>query len=49
MSTFGNGVNLDLDDHQVPDPELMRRGLRERGICGICGIVGVVVAGPGSA
>ena len=46
VSTFGNGVNLDVGDHQVPDLELMRRGLRKRGIFGL---VGSSVDGPGSA
>ena len=49
VSTFGNGVNLDVADHQALDPELMRRGLRKRGICGIFGLIGGSVAGPGSA
>lgn len=44
VSTFGNGVNLDIDDHQVLDLELMRRGLRKRGIFGL---VGGSVAGTG--
>lgn len=43
--TFGNGVNLDVDDHQVLDPELMRRGLRKQGIFGL---VGGSVTGAGS-
>ena len=46
VGTFGNGVNLDVDDHQVLDLELMRRGLRKRGIFGL---VGGSVAGPGPA
>lgn len=37
LSTFGNGVNLDVDDHQVLDVELMRRGLRKRGVFGLVG------------
>jgi len=37
-------VNLDIDDHQVLDLELMRRGLRKRGIFGL---VGGSVAGTG--
>lgn len=45
-STFGNGVNLDIDDHQVLDLELMRRGLRKRGIFGL---VGGSVPGPESS
>ena len=46
VGTFGNGVNLDVDDHQVLDLELMRRGLRKRGIFGL---VGGRVPGPGPA
>ncbi len=45
MSTFGNGIDLDIDDHQVLDLELMRRGLRKRGIFGP---VGGSVAGLGA-
>ena len=37
VSTLGNGVNLDVDDHQVLDLELMRRGLRKRGVFGLVG------------
>ena len=37
VSTFGNGVNLDVDDHKVLDLELMRCGLRKRGIFGLVG------------
>lgn len=37
VNTFGNGVNLDVDDHQVLDLELMRRGLRKRGVFGLVG------------
>ncbi|MDX1483329.1 MAG: phosphosulfolactate synthase [Alphaproteobacteria bacterium] len=37
VSTLGNGVNLDVDDHQVLDVELMRRGLRKRGVFGLLG------------
>ena len=44
VTTFGNGVNLDIDDHQVLDLELMRRGLRKRGVFGL---VGGSVTGPG--
>lgn len=29
---FGNQVSLDVDDHQVIDLELMRCGLRKRGV-----------------
>ena len=40
VSTFGTGVNLDVDDHHVLDLELMRRGVRKRGIfCPISGSV----------
>ena len=46
VGTFGIGVNLDVDDHQVLDLELMRRGLRKRGIFGL---VGGSVTGAGSA
>lgn len=45
VSTFGNGIDLDIDDHQVLDLELMRRGLRKRGIFGP---VGGSVAGLGA-
>lgn len=37
LSTFGNQVNLDIDDHQVIDVELMRRGIRKRGVFGLMG------------
>jgi phosphosulfolactate synthase len=37
ISTLGNSVNLDVDDHQVLDVELMRRGLRKRGVFGLLG------------
>jgi phosphosulfolactate synthase len=37
LNTFGNQVNLDIDDHQVIDVELMRRGIRKRGIFGLMG------------
>ena len=37
LSTLGPGVNLDIDDHQVLDVELMRRGLRKRGVFGLLG------------
>ena len=30
-------VSLDIDDHQVIDLELMRRGLRKRGVFGLIG------------
>jgi phosphosulfolactate synthase len=37
IDTFGNSVNLDVDDHQVLDVELMRRGIRKRGVFGLVG------------
>ncbi|MDH5275985.1 MAG: phosphosulfolactate synthase, partial [Gammaproteobacteria bacterium] len=37
VGTFGNSVNLDVDDHQVLDLELMRRGIRKRGVFGLIG------------
>ena len=37
INTLGNQVNLDIDDHQVIDVELMRRGIRKRGIFGLIG------------
>jgi phosphosulfolactate synthase len=37
VNTFGNQVNLDIDDHQVIDLELMRRGIRKRGVFGLLG------------
>jgi phosphosulfolactate synthase len=37
VTTFGNKVNLDIDDHQVIDVELMRRGLRKRHVFGLVG------------
>jgi phosphosulfolactate synthase (CoM biosynthesis protein A) len=37
VSTLGSAVNLDIDDHQVLDVELMRRGLRKRGVFGLLG------------
>lgn len=35
ISTFGNEVSLDIDTHQVVDVELLRRGIRKRGIFGL--------------
>ncbi|MGI9332749.1 MAG: phosphosulfolactate synthase, partial [Gammaproteobacteria bacterium] len=35
VTTFGHSVNLDIDDHQVLDVELMRRGMRKRGVFGL--------------
>jgi phosphosulfolactate synthase len=35
LNAFGNSVNLDVDDHQVIDLELMRRGIRKRGVFGL--------------
>jgi len=37
VGTLGNQVNLDVDDHQVIDVELMRRGIRKRGVFGLIG------------
>ena len=37
ISTLGNQANLDIDDHQVIDVELMRRGIRKRGLYGLVG------------
>ena len=37
VSTLGNQANLDIDDHQVIDVELMRRGIRKRGLFGLIG------------
>jgi phosphosulfolactate synthase len=37
IGTLGNRVNLDIDDHQVIDVELMRRGIRKRGVFGLVG------------
>lgn len=37
IDTFGNNVNLDVDDHQVIDLELMRRSIRKRGVFGLVG------------
>jgi len=37
LNAFGNSVNLDVDDHQVIDLELMRRGIRKRGVFGLAG------------
>lgn len=37
ITTFGNQVNLDVDDHQVIDVELLRRGVRKRDLFGLVG------------
>jgi phosphosulfolactate synthase len=37
VGTLGNQVNLDVDDHQVIEVELMRRGIRKRHIFGLVG------------
>jgi phosphosulfolactate synthase (CoM biosynthesis protein A) len=37
VGTLGNQANLDIDDHQVIDVELMRRGIRKRGLYGLVG------------
>jgi phosphosulfolactate synthase (CoM biosynthesis protein A) len=37
IGTLGNQINLDVDDNQVIDVELMRRGIRKRHIFGLVG------------
>ena len=37
INTLGNAVNLDVDDDQIIDLELMRRGIRKRGVFGLVG------------
>ncbi len=37
IGAFGNAVNLDVDDHQVIDVELLRRGVRKRDLFGLVG------------
>ncbi|MEE8548938.1 MAG: phosphosulfolactate synthase, partial [Alphaproteobacteria bacterium] len=37
INTLGNAVNLDVDDDQIIDLELMRRGIRKRGVFGLIG------------
>ena len=37
LNALGNQANLDIDDHQVIDVELMRRGIRKRGAFGLIG------------
>ena len=37
LNTLGNQANLDIDDHQVIDVELIRRGIRKRGVFGLIG------------
>ncbi len=37
VGTFGNAVNLDVDYQQVLEVELMRRGIRKRGLFGLLG------------
>jgi phosphosulfolactate synthase len=37
VGTFGNEVNMDVDYHQVLELELMRRGIRKRGLFGLLG------------
>jgi phosphosulfolactate synthase len=37
INAFGNQVNLDVDDHQVIDVELLRRGIRKRELFGLVG------------
>lgn len=46
INTFGNDVNLDIDDHQVIDVELMRRGIRKRGVFGLLGALDEPAAAP---
>ncbi len=45
VSTLGNKVNLDIDDHQALELELLRRGIRARGIFGLVGSLETQVAG----
>ena len=40
VSTLGNAVNLDVDDHQVVDLEMLRRGIRKRHVFGLVGSLG---------
>jgi len=37
LNALGNQANLDIDDQQVIDVELMRRGIRKRGMFGLIG------------
>jgi phosphosulfolactate synthase (CoM biosynthesis protein A) len=37
LNALGNQANLDIDDHQVLDVELIRRGIRKRGMFGLIG------------
>lgn len=37
VSTFGNGVNLDVNDPHVLELEMLRRGIRTRGAFGLLG------------
>lgn len=37
IENFGNAVNVDIYDDQVIDMELMRRGIRKRGVFGLVG------------
>ena len=37
LNALGNQANIDIDDHQVMDVELMRRGIRKRGMFGLIG------------
>ena len=37
LNALGNQANLDIDDHQVIDVELMRRGIRKRSLFGLIG------------
>ena len=49
INTFGNEANLDIDDHQVIDVELMRRGIRKRGVFGLLGALNEPAAAPARA
>jgi phosphosulfolactate synthase (CoM biosynthesis protein A) len=40
VANLGNAVNLDVYDDQVIDLELMRRGIRKRGVFGLVGSLG---------
>lgn len=40
ISSLGNQVNVDIYDDQVIDMELMRRGVRKRGLFGLVGSLG---------
>jgi phosphosulfolactate synthase (CoM biosynthesis protein A) len=40
VANLGNAVNVDVYDDQVIDMELMRRGIRKRGVFGLVGSLG---------